>query len=128
MTDPFTALADPTRRRILEILAAGERAAGEVAAQVGSETGLSQPAVSQHLGVLRGSGLVAVRVDGQRRLYRVDPAGLSVVAAWVDHVTPAFEQALDALATEVARGKQERRRSRAPGTGDGRRATGRQVS
>jgi DNA-binding transcriptional ArsR family regulator len=114
VSDPFDALADPTRRRILEILAAGERAAGEVAEQVWHETGLSQPAVSQHLAVLRGCGLVTVRVDGPRRLYRTDPGELSVVAAWVDQVTPGLEHALDALATEVARGKHERRHGRSP--------------
>ena len=111
MTDPFAVLADPTRRRILELLAAGERSAGDVTAVIRSETGFSQPTVSQHLGVLRDSGVAVVRVDGSRRLYRTDPAVLGVVAAWLDAVTPSFEPALDALATEVARGRRERRRS-----------------
>jgi DNA-binding transcriptional ArsR family regulator len=103
--DPFAALADPTRRRILELLAAGERTAGDVTAEVRAETGLSQPSVSQHLAVLREAGLVAVRIDGARRIYATRPEALRLVAAWVDHVLPSFEQPLDALATEVARGR-----------------------
>lgn len=109
--DPFAALADPTRRRILELLAAGERTAGDVTAEVRAATGLSQPAVSQHLAALREAGLVSVRVDGARRFYAVRAETLRGVAAWVDRVTPGFEQPLDALATEVARGERERRKA-----------------
>lgn len=111
MSDPFAALADPTRRRVLELLAAGERTAGDLAAAIRAETGLSQPAVSQHLSVLREAGLVTVRVDGPRRLYATRAEALGVVAAWLDTVTPAVaaaEQALDALATEVSRGRRGR--------------------
>jgi DNA-binding transcriptional ArsR family regulator len=111
--DPFAALADPTRRRILELLADGERTAGDVTTDVRAETGLSQPAVSQHLAVLREAGLVVVRVDGPRRIYSVRPEALRLVTAWVDHVLPSFEQPLDALATEVARGRRDRRAKRA---------------
>jgi len=114
--DPFGALADPTRRRILELLAAGERPAGELTAAITAEFGLSQPTVSQHLATLRAAGLVAVRVDGPRRLYSTDAAGLHIVVAWIDHVTPTFAQHLDALATEVARGKRERRTPRTTAT------------
>ena len=110
--DPFAALADPTRRRLLELLAVGERGAGDLTAEIRAEAGLSQPAVSQHLAALRSAGLVAVRADGPRRLYSTDPAGLALVAAWVDHVTPTLAPRLDALATEVARGRRERRTSR----------------
>jgi DNA-binding transcriptional ArsR family regulator len=117
-TDPFAALADPTRRHVLELLAAGERTAGDVTAHVRARTGLSQPAVSQHLAVLRAAGLVVVRADGARRLYSTRPEALAAVAAWLDAVTPGFGPALDALATEVARGKRARRRS--PATGSGR--------
>lgn len=116
--DPFAALADPTRRRILEQLACGERTAGVVTADIRAETGLSQPAVSQHLAVLRQAGLVTVRIDGPRRIYATNVEVLRLVAAWVDHVTPSFEQPLDALATEIARGKREARKnaSTRPGT------------
>jgi DNA-binding transcriptional ArsR family regulator len=110
--DPFAVLADPTRRRILEILAVGERSAGEITTLIQADAGVSQSAVSQHLGVLRNSGFASVRVEAQRRLYRTDPAALRLVVAWVDRVLPDFEQQLDALATEVARGKQVRRQGR----------------
>jgi DNA-binding transcriptional ArsR family regulator len=109
--DPFAVVADPTRRRILELLAGGERSAGDVTAAIQAEAGVSQSAVSQHLGALKDAGFVAVRVDAQRRMYRTDPAPLNLIAVWLDHVTPAFEQQLDALATEVSRGKRERRRA-----------------
>jgi DNA-binding transcriptional ArsR family regulator len=110
VTDPFTALADPTRRRIVELLAGGERSAGELSDLIRAETGMSPSAVSQHLGVLRDCGLAVVRVAAQRRMYRTEPAVLRLVAAWVDQVMPGFEQQLDALGTEVARGQRERRR------------------
>jgi DNA-binding transcriptional ArsR family regulator len=109
MTDPFAALADPTRRRLLELLVAGERSAGDLTADIRAEVELSQPAVSQHLSALRAAGLVTVRVEGARRMYSSQPAVLNVVAAWVDRVTPTFDRQFDALATEVARGKRERR-------------------
>ena len=115
--DVFAALADPTRRHVLELLAGGERTAGDLTAEVRARSGLSQPAVSQHLAVLREAGLVAVRVDGPRRLYVTRPDALTAVAAWLDAVTPGFVPALDALATEVARGKRARRRSGATGSG-----------
>jgi DNA-binding transcriptional ArsR family regulator len=120
--DPFAALADPTRRRILELLSAGECSAGDLTADVRAETGLTQPTISQHLAMLRTAGLVAVRVDGPRRQYSTDAAGLALVAAWIDHVTPSLAAHLDALATEVARGKRERRTSGR--TADGRAASG----
>lgn len=110
--DPFAVIADPTRRRILELLAAGERSAGELTATIRAETGVSQAAVSQHLGVLREAGLAVVRVDAQRRLYRTEPAVLRHIAAWIDQVVPGFEPQLDALATEVARGRRDQRRER----------------
>jgi DNA-binding transcriptional ArsR family regulator len=109
VVDPFAALADPTRRRILELLVAGERSAGDLTADIRAEAGLSQPTVSQHLAALRTAGLVAVRVDGARRLYSTNAATLGVVAAWIDGVTPSFVGHLDALATEVARGRHARR-------------------
>jgi DNA-binding transcriptional ArsR family regulator len=110
----FEALGDPVRRSILEHLGAGEQPAGAVVAAVQATTPISQPAVSQHLRVLRDAGLVRVRPDGTRRLYAVDAAGIAAAQAWLgrlgDPLAP-FVQPLDALATEVARGRTSRRRT-----------------
>jgi DNA-binding transcriptional ArsR family regulator len=106
-------LGDPVRRRILELLADGELAAGEVGAVVQQEFGISQPAVSQHLTVLRDNGFARVRVDGARRLYAVDPEPLRQADEWLDHFRRFWTPHLDALATELARGKRERRRRQA---------------
>jgi DNA-binding transcriptional ArsR family regulator len=106
----FDVLGDPVRRRILELLAAGETSAGDVAARVGGEFGISQPAVSQHLRVLRDNGFATVRAEGTRRLYAVDPSGLQEVDAWVEQFRVFWDQKLDALGTEIARGKKSRRR------------------
>lgn len=105
-------LGDPVRRRIVELLAEGERPAGEVVAVVGAEFGISQPAVSQHLRVLREGGLAAVRPQGTRRLYSVAPDALDEVQAWIDGVRRTWEPRLDALATEIARGRRARRNDR----------------
>jgi DNA-binding transcriptional ArsR family regulator len=102
-------LGDPERRRILELLAEGELAAGSVGAVIESEYGISQPAVSQHLRVLRENGFATVRAEGTRRLYAVDAQPLQEVDAWLDPYRQYWEQRLDALATELARGKRERR-------------------
>ena len=104
-------LGDPVRRRILELLAGGEQAAGEVAAAVRAEFGISQPAVSQHLRVLREHGFATVRAVGTRRLYAVDAAGLDEVEAWLTTLRRAWDQRLDALGTELARGARARRRA-----------------
>ena len=106
----FDVLGDPVRRRILELLASGEQASGEVSAVIRDEFGISQPAVSQHLKVLRESGLASVRADGNRRLYAVEAAPLKEVDAWLERFRGFWEQRLDALGTELARGKRERRR------------------
>lgn len=105
----FDILGDPVRRRILELLADGERTAGGIASVVQREFGISQPAVSQHLRVLRDSGFTTVRRDGARRVYAITSGPLQEVDAWLDRFRDAWEQRLDALATEVARGKRERR-------------------
>ncbi|USX56749.1 helix-turn-helix transcriptional regulator [Lentzea sp. HUAS12] len=105
----FDVLADPVRRRILELLASGERAAGDVGEVVQAEFGITQPAVSQHLKVLRSNGFVEVRASGTRRLYAVAPGPLREVDAWLAHFRRFWEPHLDALATELARGKRERR-------------------
>jgi len=79
-------LGDPVRRRILELLAGGERTAGQIAAAVGAEFGISQPAVSQHLRVLRDAGFARVRADGTRRLYAADPDRLREADEWLRQV------------------------------------------
>jgi DNA-binding transcriptional ArsR family regulator len=106
----FDVLGDPVRRRILELLADGERSAGDVTAVVQDEFGISQPAVSQHLRVLREHGFTTVRPDGTRRLYAVAPDALDEVDEWVDEFRRRWTQPLDALATELARGRRPTRR------------------
>ena len=76
---PFEAVAEPNRRRILDLLREGERPAGELVEALA----ISQPGVSKHLRHLRDAGLVSVRADGQRRLYRVEPKGLAELEAWL---------------------------------------------
>ena len=105
----FDVLGDPVRRRILELLADGELTSGAVTAVVQAEFGITQPAVSQHLKVLRDTGFATVRPDGVRRLYAVDAAPLHEVDVWLDPFRHFWEQRLDSLATELARGKRERR-------------------
>jgi DNA-binding transcriptional ArsR family regulator len=105
----FDVLGDPVRRRILELLAEGERPAGAIGAVVQDEFGISQPAVSQHLRVLREHGFATVRPDGARRLYAVDPGPLRDVDAWLDRYRRIWDQRLDALGTELARGRRRRR-------------------
>jgi DNA-binding transcriptional ArsR family regulator len=105
----FDVLGDPVRRRILELLADGERAAGDVGAVIQREFGISQPAVSQHLRVLRESGFASVRAEGARRFYAVEAAPLLEIDRWLDAYRASWERRLDALATELARGQRERR-------------------
>jgi DNA-binding transcriptional ArsR family regulator len=108
----FDVLGDPVRRRVLELLADGERAAGEVGSIVQKEFGISQPAVSQHLRVLRDNGFATVRIDGARRLYAVDPTPLHEVDAWLERYLRFWNQRLDALDTELSRGKRRKARDR----------------
>ena len=105
----FDVLGDPVRRRILELLAGGEQPAGAISAVIQREFGISQPAVSQHLRVLRDSGFTTVRAEGTRRLYAVDSAPLEDVDVWLEQFRRFWSQRLDALATELARGKRRRR-------------------
>ena len=100
----FDILGDPVRRRILELLADGELAAGQIGAVVQAEFGISQPAVSQHLRVLRDNGFTTVRAVGTRRLYAVDAEPLREVDAWLERYRKFWSQRLDALGTELARG------------------------
>ena len=102
------ALGDPVRRRLVELLADGSRPAGDLAAVVGAEFGISQPAASRHLRVLRETGLVTAEVDGARRLYAVRPEALDEVQAWLHGLRRFWDQRLDALGTEVARGSRRR--------------------
>jgi DNA-binding transcriptional ArsR family regulator len=105
----FDVLGDPVRRRILELLAEGERASGEVTAIIQAEFGISQPGVSQHLRVLRENGFATVRAEGTRRLYAVDTTPLQEVDQWLEQYRRFWRQPLDALATELARGRRQRR-------------------
>ena len=106
----FDVLGDRVRRRILELLADGEQTAGSISAVIQEEFGISQPAVSMHLRVLRDNGFATVRAEGARRLYAVDAKPLREVDAWLDHFRGFWTQHLDALATELARGRRERDR------------------
>jgi DNA-binding transcriptional ArsR family regulator len=90
---PFEAIAEPKRREILDLLRAGERPAGDLV----EATGLSQPGVSKHLKLLREAGLVSVRPDGQRRLYRLEPHELAVLDEWLSPFRAFWAQRLDAL-------------------------------
>jgi DNA-binding transcriptional ArsR family regulator len=105
----FDVLGDPVRRRILELLADGEQSAGEVGGIIQREFGISQPAVSQHLKVLRETGFAAVRAEGTRRLYAVEHSALEPVDAWFEQFRRAWQPRLDALGTELARGRRARR-------------------
>jgi DNA-binding transcriptional ArsR family regulator len=102
-------LGDPVRRRILELLAESELGAGELTEAVRAEFGISQPAVSQHLRVLRESGFATARPEGTRRVYAVSPEPLREVDAWLERFRGFWDQHLDALETEIARGKRARR-------------------
>ena len=105
----FDVLGDPVRRRILELVADGELAAGAIGEVVQGEFGISQPAVSQHLRVLRESGFLRVRAEGTRRLYAVEPAALRDVDEWLNRFRRFWAPPLAALATELERGKRARR-------------------
>ena len=111
----FDVLGDPVRRRILELLADGELTSGEIAVVVQADFGITQPAVSQHLKVLRESGFATVRPAGTRRLYAVDAAPFHELDGWLDHFRRFWDQRLDSLATELARGKRDRRLRAAAG-------------
>ena len=91
--DTFTALADPTRRQIIEALAAGESSFGDLA----DRFDMSRPAVSQHLKVLKDTGIVASRPDAQRRIYRLTDDSLDEVDAWLGKVRDYWSQRLDKL-------------------------------
>ena len=101
--DTFAALADPTRRRIVETLAAGERSFGDLAGQFE----MSRPAVSQHLKVLRDAGVVASRADAQRRIYRLEQAGLDEIDRWLEKVRAFWPDRLDRLERALVDGTEQ---------------------
>ena len=108
----FDVLGDPVRRRILELLAGSELSAGAICEVIRDEFGISQPAVSAQLRVLREAGFASVRAEGTRRLYAVAPEPLREVDDWLDRFRAFWTPHLDALATEVARGRRARRLTR----------------
>ena len=102
------AIADPTRRRIVELLAQRERTAGELVAAFD----LSAPAISQHLKVLREAGLVTVRAEGQSRVQALNPAGLGDLEAWLEKTRSVWSRRLDALERELRAYDERRKRER----------------
>lgn len=111
----FEALGDPMRRAILDRLARGELSVGAIIAALRPPITISQPAISQHLKVLRDAGLVSVRIDGPRRLYVIDETGVGAARAWLGRLSDplaVLAQPLDALDTELARGRRHRTGSR----------------
>jgi DNA-binding transcriptional ArsR family regulator len=101
------ALANPSRRTVLETLTGGPAPVNELAALLP----IARPGVSRHLRVLREAGLVEVRQDAQRRIYSLRPEPLAEIDEWLGPYRALWEQRLDALHTEIARGKHERRSS-----------------
>ena len=106
----FDVLGDPVRRRILDLLADGELRSGQIVDVVGAEFGISQSAVSQQLAVLRSSGFATVRAEGTRRVYAIEPTGLREASEWVERFSHLWGAHLDALETEIARGKRARKK------------------
>lgn len=105
----FEVLGDPIRRRLIELLAVGEAPAGDLSEAVQAEFGVSQPAVSRHLRVLRDNGFAEVRVDGARRIYSVRPEPFTEIDRWLENYGRVWDQALDALETELVRGRRASR-------------------
>jgi DNA-binding transcriptional ArsR family regulator len=102
------ALSDESRRTMLEALTEGPATAGELAALLP----IARPGVSRHLRVLREAGLVEFRQEAQRRVYGLRPEALAEIDEWLGRYRALWQQRLDALQTEVARGKRERRSDR----------------
>jgi DNA-binding transcriptional ArsR family regulator len=108
----FDALGDPVRRRLMVVLSGGEHSVGSLVEALQGTSPISQPAVSQHLAVLRAAGLVRVRADGTRRMHSLDPDGIAAARRWLTELVDPLAAAagpLEALATEVARGRRDRR-------------------
>jgi DNA-binding transcriptional ArsR family regulator len=101
----FDVLGDPVRRRLLEVLSEGEHTSGDLVSVISAEFGIGQPAVSMQLRVLRESGFASTRAEGRRRIYALDSGPLAEVDAWLAPFRAFWEQRLDALGTEIARGR-----------------------
>ena len=97
--EPLAALADPTRQRIVEMLAKGALSSGDIA----SRFEMSAPAISQHLKTLRQAKLVRVRAEAQRRIYELDREGVEELSLWVDHIKRFWTRKLDALEEQLRR-------------------------
>jgi DNA-binding transcriptional ArsR family regulator len=106
----FDVLGDPVRRRILELLADSECTSGAVCEVIQREFGISQPGVSAHLRVLREAGFATARADGARRLYSINASGLREADVWLERFRHFWTPRLDALETELARGRRQRDR------------------
>jgi DNA-binding transcriptional ArsR family regulator len=105
---PFDVLGDPIRRRIVELLADGEKTSGEVVEVIAAEFGITQAGVSQHLKILRESGFAQVRPEGTRRIYQLDTTALRGIDDWLERFRVFWPVRMEALATEIARGKKQR--------------------
>ena len=101
----FDVLGDPVRRRIIELLGDGEQTSGTIVEHIQAEFGITQAGVSQHLRVLREAGFAGVRPEGTRRYYSLAAEPLREIDAWLERFRSFWEPKLDALATEIARGK-----------------------
>jgi len=107
----FQILGDPVKRRILELLSETDMSSGEVVSRIQKEVKISQPAISQHLKILRESGFATVTESGTRRIYTLDASPLREVDEWISPFRNFFNKKLLALHTEVARGKRSRKNS-----------------
>lgn len=108
----FDVLGDPVRRRILEVLTEGGHTSGQLVAVISAEFGITQSAVSQHLRVLRDNGFATVHPEGTRRVYAIDTRAFEEVDTWLDQFRRFWGPPLEALATEIARGKRARKKRR----------------
>jgi len=106
----FDVLSDPVRRRALELIAQKEHSSGEIVNVIEVEFGISQSAVSQHLRILRDAGFAHVRREGARRCYSIDPTGFEEVQEWLDQLRRYWDVRMEALATEIERGKRSRKK------------------
>src|SRR5262245_3195737 len=104
----LAAIADPTRRRIVELLAVRERTAGELV----EEFDLSAPAISQHLNVLREAGLIVTRAEGQSRIQAINPAGFDELDGWLEKTRAVWSRRLDALERELRADDERQKKSR----------------
>jgi DNA-binding transcriptional ArsR family regulator len=107
--DTFSAVADPTRRAMLDMLALRERSAGDI---VSTFPQISQPAVSKHLRILRNAGLVSVQIHAQQRIYSLQPKALAELDAWIAKYKVFWSDNLDALEQHLSKHKGAKRNER----------------